>query len=148
MVHQESGPRKTSKPRGRPFPKGNKRGKLEGDLLVTERHQISDGGEIINQESSAELKLPAKAVEMMQSVIDAPKIETSSKEIELVESIDFMHGENKLSLRYSRKQNRSFRLQIFLNDELEIRPVTYQGSSTSYSFWNLLKGSLKKSKQE
>lgn len=150
MVHEDTSPRQKNKPRGRPFPKGNKRGKLESDLLAFERHETSDGREIVEQEQeqhpTLDVQLPLKAVEMIQSVIETPQVTEIPKEVEMVESIDFINGENKLSIRYSRKQNRSFRLQVFLNDEMEIRPVTYQGSSTSYSFWNLLKGSLKKSK--
>jgi hypothetical protein len=37
-----------------------------------------------------------------------------------------------------------FRIQVFLNDQVEIRNVTYTGAKTGYGFWNLLKGALKK----
>jgi len=64
----------------------------------------------------------------------------------VIESIDFISKDekNKLSIKYSKKSNRSFRIQIFLNDEQELRPVTYTGSSTGNTFWSLLKGALKK----
>lgn len=67
-----------------------------------------------------------------------------TKKFEIIEKIEFKNGENILSIRFSKKNNRMFRIQVFLNDEFEIRPVTYSGSSTGISFWNLLKGSLKK----
>jgi len=49
-----------------------------------------------------------------------------------------------LSIRFSAVNNRRYRIQVFLNDETEVRPVTYQGSSSGYAFWKLLKGALKK----
>jgi O-acetylhomoserine/O-acetylserine sulfhydrylase-like pyridoxal-dependent enzyme len=66
------------------------------------------------------------------------------KALELIETMQFMDGPNKLEIRFSKRHNRMFRIQIFLNDEIEIRPVTYTGTSTGHSYWNLLKKSLKK----
>lgn len=77
---------------------------------------------------------------------ETPKEESKDpKEADvLVDTIDFMNGDNKLSIRFTKKHNRMFRIQVFLNDENEIRPVTYTGASTGNAFWNLLKGAMKK----
>lgn len=174
MVHREPSKREKSKPRGRPFPKGNKRGKIKGELLDASGSEIGDEGEVIatpshsenvkennNEESDGiELRLPKKAMETLQATlkenmslpqeepgesIDIPQVvEDKTKELELIESIVFKNGENTLTIRFSKKHNRMFRIQVFLNDTSEIRPVTYTGASTGYSFWNLLKGALKK----
>jgi hypothetical protein len=66
------------------------------------------------------------------------------KEGEIIDSIEFKNGSNVLKIVFKKQHNRSFRIQAFLNETTEIRPVTYTGSSTASSFWNLLKGSLKK----
>lgn len=63
----------------------------------------------------------------------------------IIEEIKFPLGENVLSLRLSIKENRAYRIQVFLNEDFEIRPTTYPGLSTGTSFWKLLKGSMKKS---
>ena len=47
MVHREPSEGKKRKPRGRPFPKGNKRGKLEDDVLDASGHESGDEGGII-----------------------------------------------------------------------------------------------------
>jgi hypothetical protein len=59
--------------------------------------------------------------------------------LELVERIDFKNGKNVLSIRFSKRTNRLYRMQVFLNDETEIRPVTYTGSSQANGYWGLLK---------
>jgi len=63
---------------------------------------------------------------------------------ETIESIDFKNGENTLTIRFSKKINRTFRIQVFLNSNFEVRPVTYAGYFMGISYWNLLKGSMKK----
>jgi hypothetical protein len=77
--------------------------------------------------------------------VEITQKETSdTSPVTLIESMDFTNGENKLSIRFSKKNNRMFNIKILLNEENEIRPVTYNGSGTAYGFWNLLKKSLKK----
>ena len=118
------------------------------------------GEPIPNNDNSILLHLPKLLMENMDAqlkermntplaeeggYIDVPqKVMDELKPLELIESMDFKNGENTLQIRFSKKNNRMFRIQIFLNDQDEIRPVTYNGSSTAYSFWNLLKRSLKK----
>lgn len=165
MVHKDHSKGPKRKPRGRPFPKGNKRGKLENDLLATPRHEISDERgviapssqhkipELIDEEleqSGITLRLEGKGADVVNKLLKESmdstqeELKDDKKELELIESIEFKNGENTLTIRFSKKHNRMFRIQVFLNDVSEIRPVTYTGASTGYSFWNLLKGSLKK----
>lgn len=81
--------------------------------------------------------------EQIKSIVEEYK-EESGKEFEVIDSIDFYNGKNKLSIRLSKKiLNRGYRIQIFLNDENEIRSSTYNGQGPANSFWKLLKGSIK-----
>jgi vacuolar-type H+-ATPase subunit I/STV1 len=66
-----------------------------------------------------------------------------NKALETIENLDFFSGKNKLSIRFSKRHNRMYRIQVFLNDTIQIMPVTYNGVSTGLAFWNLLKGALK-----
>lgn len=161
MVHKELGQGEKYKPRGRPFPKGNKRGKLENSVLADSRHSISnEGGNLdpkikeVNMEEAAKgeavqpvlNELPRLVVETIEHGIkEALSYPSEEKEdSKIIETLDFINGENKLSIAFSAVNNRRFRIQIFLNGDTEVRPVTYQGSSSGYSFWKLLKGALKK----
>ncbi len=144
-----------SKPRGKPFPKDNVRGKPKSKAMADSgRRSCVERGiidtkiedETIN-ESRESMTTPAEIVTIGPGItLNSIKVEPmeESKELELMESLEFTNGPNKLSIRFSKKHNRMYRIQVFLNDETEIRPVTYSGASTGVSFWNLLKGVLKK----
>lgn len=114
---------------------------------------------MVRKESSKKAKVnkKTKPVEdlkpLIQAAIEATIMEPllgvpdgSNKDVELIESLDFFtaDGKNKMSIKYSKKSNRSFRIQMYLNDEQEMRPVSYTGSSTGNTFWALLKGAMKK----
>ncbi len=137
------------KQRGRPFQKNNTRGKSKDEVLANSGHESSPKRGILEAiskvaESNANLPIPKKLTipTCIQEFMDKKEVDTS-KTLDLLESIDFMNGENKLTIRLSRRNNRMFRIQVFLNDEIEIRPVTYAGSSTGLSYWKLLKEALK-----
>lgn len=66
-----------------------------------------------------------------------------SVESDVIDSIDFKNGENTLSIKFIQNYNRTYRIQMFLNDKIEIRNVTYSGNNTANNFWSLLKGNLK-----
>lgn len=137
------------KPRGRPFPKGNVKGKHRDEILDNpgcesgiERGfiEVSPENPLPSEENKLDTSINKKILEHDENRMQEDKLQS-----EIVESIDFLKGNNKLSIRLTKKHNRMFRVQIFLNDgELEIRPMTYTGSNTALSFWNLLKGALKK----
>lgn len=175
MVHSEPSEGKKFKPRGRPFPKGNKRGKLKDDVLDASRRESGVEGGVVAPALKSAIVDPANngilcqlPKVFMQTIDNTLKecMETNlieedkeiqevkdeakdvkkdePKELETIETVDFKNGENTLSIRFSKRHNRMFRIQVFLNNENEIRPVTYTGASTGYTFWNLLKGALKK----
>ncbi len=169
MVHKEPSEGKQYKPRGRPFPKGNKRGKLENKVLASSGRESGIEGGVIAPALESAIVDPAndgilaqlpklvmeitdntlkECMETKEEVKPIEEVKEESKkevdELEIVETVDFKNGENILSLRFSKLHNRSFRIQVFLNNENEIRPVTYTGARTGYAFWNLLKGALKK----
>ena len=161
MLHKSAGERPKNKPRGRPFSKGHRQGEPKVDILASERpSERNEGGTVIDSQVTAGAGFPAP-VDLSQipnlindtinhaikECLDTPKTEAKtddSKDLETIESIEFKNGENTLSIRFSKRHNRMFRIQIYLNDESEIRPVTYTGATTGYAFWKLLKGAMKK----
>ena len=120
---------KKAKPRGRPFPKGNKNGKIPEETMVVNGLSlppIKIDEDILDPKKYQDVK--------MSDIIDSePKI---------VEEISFTNGKHKLSIVLRKKQNRVFRIQIFLDDNTEIKPSTYNGSSPAMGYWNLLKSSI------
>lgn len=150
-----------SKPRGRPFKKKNVEVKskpltpsecesnLEKGILATSINSAivdpaSDG--ITTHLHSLLLETLGGNLKECEEIPLKGQSEAKKeiKELEAIESLDFKNGENTLSIRFSKRHNRMFRIQVFLNNENEIRPVTYTGAHTGYAFWNLLKGALKK----
>ena len=176
MVHREPSEGKKLKPRGRPFPKGNKRGKLENEILDTSGSEISVEGGAVTPSLNSSIVDSARdgvfhqlntfvidtldntlkecmetnqveEIEPMQEEVKEIAKESKKedlKDLEVIESIDFKNGDSTLSIRFSKRHNRMFRIQVFLNNKEEIRPVTYTGASTGYTFWTLLKGAINK----
>jgi len=164
MAHKEPIDGEKKPKRGRPFKKGriphNKRN-ADATLLDDSGHQSGDERGIIapeprsaiveplNEEISPLAKLPELVLGIADSItkenLQSPKEESKeAAPLEKIDEIDFYNGTNKLSIRFSKRINRMFRIQIFLNDETEIRNMTYHGSATAHSFWSMLKGALKK----
>lgn len=162
MVHEAISEGYKGKPRGRPFQKGNKRGKLEDEIQTPSRLKSGDEGGVIAPSLQSSIvepdndgifhQLPKMVIETLNTTIkecmetpqEIKEVVDDKKNLELVDSMEFISGENKLEIRFSRKDNRMYRIQVFLNDNTEIRPVTYSGATTGKAFWNLLKGALKK----
>lgn len=157
MVHEDIIERRKAKPRGRPFQKGHKKGKVDGEIVDASGRETSvSGGVIAPHEESLILEPVIKNLgtnpptnkeveQVVKKMIEESSSEVApSKEDEVIESINFMNGDNKLEIRFSKRHNRAFRIQVFLNGETEIRPVSYTGSATGLTFWNLLKGAMKK----
>lgn len=168
MAHTQNDKEKSAIPRvrGRPFSKGNINGKPRDQIMDDsgytsdiERGNVARGPnspkEIAVDRNLPQLESKPTIVKVEAKIKDSMnknnenffiKKEEPKEKIQdvIIDSIDFENGLNKLSIRFSKKQNRMYRIQIFLNEEIEIRNVTYTGTSTGTSFWNLLKGSLKK----
>ena len=71
-------------------------------------------------------------------------IENKKKlEYEIFDCIEFTKGNHKLKINLSHHVNRVWKLNILIDDEIEIRPSTYAGSKMAKTFWEMLKGSLK-----
>jgi hypothetical protein len=157
--HQE--PKQRGKARGRPFEKGHTpKTKSSNKVLDDSGRKSGDSRGVVAPEPRSlivepkmqDLSHPPEPIQVAAKIIEpestvslqVPVTNEAEKDDQIMDKIEFTNGENKLSIRFSKKHNRMFRIQIFLNDESEIRPVTYTGASTGYAFWNLLKGALKK----
>lgn len=173
MVHREPSQGKKGKPRGRPFVRGNKRGKIENAVLDASGRESGDEGGIIaplgqspiveamkqefdkfEEETKQDLKEllnpPSPAQELTAQGAGGEYVEQPVKvanpiENTVIESIEFLRGKDTLKIVLLKRHNRMYRIQIFLN-ESEIRPNTYTGASSALAYWNLLKGSLKNEK--
>ena len=162
MVHNDINEGKKPRSKGRPFAKGNIKGKPRDEILASTGHQSSLGGEVIASNPKSSILEPVKeSLEGKKELEKAisrdcpetppttlPAIEAIAESKALpepvpVDSIEFKQDENILKIVLSRKHNRMYRVQIFLNDSIEIRPTTYTGSAPAMGFWNLLKNSLK-----
>lgn len=162
MVLEDTSERKKRKPRGRPFPKGNINGKPRDSVLdVMGRETDVRGATIAPDQQKPDTGQINKEIRPMQEPtqpisqekIIAPfsdeqrkennTVEEDEAELKPVDEMVFSDGKNTLKILLRQKKNRVFRMQVFLNDTQEIRPLTYTGSATAMTFWNLLKGSLK-----
>lgn len=144
MVYKNVNERQKNKPRGRPFSKENERGKPKNDLLAPSGHESHVSGATIALDLPSAIVEPLKEELNPLSSCQVLDREVDTKEMEIIDTIIFAEGKNKLEIRFSKKHNRMYRVQIFLNDTNEIRPVTYTGAHTGLGFWNLLKATLKK----
>lgn len=155
-----------AKPRGKPFPKGHKKGSHDVKDELAGRPAISDERGVVDLPSQSPIEelekptenvlneLPRLIVETINHNLREPMNNTQelkkeektevNKDLELIDSLDFMNGENKLSIRFSKRHNRMYRIQVFLNDTLEVRNVTYAGVSTGKTVWDLMNGVMKK----
>jgi hypothetical protein len=62
----------------------------------------------------------------------------------LEEELPFTDGKNTLKIKFFKRKNRMYCVKVYLNEDIQIRPVTFTGSQTGKSFWQMIKGSLKK----
>jgi hypothetical protein len=96
---------------------------------------LPDTSNVINLKSTDDLN----GVNIANGVVDA-EVKTPYN---IVDTIEFKNGENTLKIALVKKDLRMFRIQIFLNDLMEIRPVTYTGANPAMTMWNLLKQAVK-----
>ena len=123
MLHQKFNEGK--KARGRPFVKGNRKGKPPMQILDDSRCEISNVREVVEVEPINEIGEDLKPKEIENKVEG--------------DEIVFTNGENKLSIRFFKCNQRRFHIKIFLNDTMEIRPMNFVGGKSGRSTWNLLK---------
>lgn len=157
MVFEDDSERPKAKPRGRPFPKGNIKGKDRSMHMASARHERSVSGATIALGIQNEIEEPVKEKIGVAAELPplAPQVSAEDpikkvlakdeKNVQFIDSLDFRDDNgNTLRIVLSNNQNRSYRLQIFLNDKREIRPITYNGRTSACEFWELLKESLKR----
>lgn len=142
MAYKTDSERKKSKPRGRPFTKGNKRGRIESSLLVNEGSAgIDSGPSLVNIPDDIKPNLDHSSSVKEQDSVRSDKVDSSSYIVE--DEIKFQKGENSLSIRLIKTNSRQFHMQVLLNDAVEIKPAKYSGPGIAYGFWNLLKQGVK-----
>lgn len=115
-------------------------------LKSEENYKIHVSEEISQGKGLEDLKKNLQEVEdkYFNQKDESDSDDSPSKDDEIVDQIEFKNGSNVLKILFKKKHNRMFRVQIFMNEITEIRPVTYTGAMTAKAFWNLLKGSLRK----
>lgn len=144
MVHTKVSGGSQDRVIGRPFQKGNYKGKPRNEILDSKRPAIGNKQADIAPDEKQASKTPLKEEKMEPQNLPVVKKEVEAEENILVEAIEFKNGDNALRITLMRKTNRVYRIQVFLNDGLEIRPSTYTGSSGAMNVWKLLKSYLKK----
>lgn len=150
MVFRKSEKRikEQGKPKNRPSPPRNFE-KHRNKVVSTHGNEVGTSRRDLEEETKKDI-LPIKEAtpikqenEMLVETVDTKETETKETENpNIVDRIDFTNGNNKLSITFSKCHNRMFRIQIFLNDITELRPVTYTGATTGYAFWNMIKNIL------
>lgn len=130
--------------------------KKEPKFIPQEKPKIKPGSKTVVKESETKvlsiLPKPEEAivepkketVARFNPIVENEKTEIGNKKSnEIIDSLEFIRGKDTLTLQISKKSNRSYRIQIFLNEDVEIRNSTFAGSSPAMSFWNLIKRSMK-----
>ena len=112
-----------------------KRGRPKKTLLADSGRESNSQGRAMSENYIQPIAIVANEIEVQKS---------DKKNNKIMEKLDFLLGENILSICLICQENKVYRLQIFMNDSTEIRNVTYPGNSSAYAYWNLLKGSMKK----
>lgn len=140
------------KARGRPFVKGNVKGKPPEELMIEDTQEKEEAICAVEDEFTKETSFekithsipPSQPKKRQKKESKQTELKKEDNEVnlnsELVESLDFFDGENKLSIRLLKTPNRLYKINVILNDKLEIRPTTYPGAVAGVSYWNLLKG--------
>lgn len=149
MVHKDHGNGEKSKVRGRPFVKGNKRGKFTCHVLDDSGHRSGDSGGVVDPHTfkgySDQLKIEIEENQMIQEEEKSKQEEDYNyNPVEIIECLEFMNGKNKLKIEFSKKSQRNFRVKIMLNDEKELKPISFVTKSLAYDSWDMLKRILKK----
>lgn len=130
-----------------------KKGDANSETRMPTVDKISDGkADIAPQPKKAIVEAPSepeaitkkRSPKKLEDDPENPIAPDSSHNFVLLEEVQFVNGKNILSMRYYEKNNRQRCIKVYLNDEHEIRPVTYNGAGTGHAFWQLLKGAMKK----
>lgn len=132
---------KNPKIRGRPF---QKKKTLEGMEKKAEENKLKPN-DVIPREKFSREEMEEKFLPLSKTVIEQlkpdpmPEIKEPKKDNDLIESLHFKRGNDILTITLKKTPSRQYRLQIFLNEEHEVRPQTFFGYNPAMSFWGLFK---------
>lgn len=113
--------------------KGNVSNIAKSAPVHSTRADMGNRGRAVKQSIAEEVN----EVEAVNEVTEQKQ--TVPSEVEIMKSLEFKRGEHTLSLRLSRKKGKhQVRIQVFLNNEMEIRPVSYMSETAGGNFWRLL----------
>lgn len=159
MVHEDIIARRAKK-EGKHIEKNDKVAKSQKSNMASARPETNDSGGTIavntkkpvvssqnaNLKDLDKLNESKKSVEKENKWADLEKFVPEEENIapkKLMDCIEFSNGKNILSLKLFKTHNRMYKIQAFLNDQIEIRPVSYNGGGSANAYWNLLKGAVK-----
>jgi hypothetical protein len=110
------------------------------------RKTISKGGitfphtlNVVQAPLKPKIELTEKQTEKMKESLPKKNIE-----IEIIDCIEFVNGKNKLKIQFSKKTSRIFNVKIMLNDEIELKPLSFVTKSLATDSWEMLKRVLQK----
>jgi hypothetical protein len=125
--------------RGRPFTKGNVKGKpterIKGSI---DDQMVVRGGDIAQ---SKDKSTEAEKTALKPKIDPIPEKDTAPVLVDQIIFKDDKGNEVKVCL-FSTK-TRHFRMQVFLNEKMELRPTTFTGNNAAMSFWELFKKNLR-----
>jgi hypothetical protein len=116
-------------------------GEAANGLIIENLHEVE--GKIMPIDDTKPIRYEDHTIPPINEEIEQEEGQKAVPGNQVIDTIEFTKGNDKLTIVLSKKHNRMFRVQVFLNDTTEMRPGTYTGASPAMSFWNLLKGSLK-----
>lgn len=140
MVHKNADKKPKGKPRGRPFTKGNKYRftKPTSEILDDTGHESGDKGGFVE-----ELIESIQPIEKVESVVP---IQLPKEDQKILDSISFTFEKNVITILLKSilkpSGGRYFKIQLILNDKIEVKPSSFITKQSALSFWNLLKGEL------
>lgn len=135
MVHKKSDKKPKGKPRGRPFVKGNKFRFPQPtcEILDDTGHESGDKGGFI------------ESIQPIETV-DVVPIELPKEDQKILDSISFTFEKNVITILLKSilkpSGGRYFKIQLILNDKIEVKPSSFVTKQSAISFWDLLKGEL------
>lgn len=110
----------------------------ESEKVAVVEEEIS---EVFSDKPDKNKSYKLKSAEMN---VQKPEKEIKEKNSTLIDSMEFKRGSDTISINLIKKRNRMYSIKVMLNNRIEIRPATYQGSSAANTFWQLLTGEFKK----
>ncbi len=133
------------KVRGRPFQKGNKKGKMECHVLDSQGNRNGVKGGVVDPHLLKPHQNASKLeIEVLPTTKEDMKEQEPEIDGEIVEFLEFTNGKNTLKIQLNKRHSRNFKMKIILNDEIEVKPTSYVTKQSANDSWDMLKRVLKK----